>query len=138
MLHVTSEVKIYLSEIEFSYVRSAGPGGQNVNKVASKAVLRWNMGASNALNDEQKRRLARLFPSFVTKEGEVVITSQLTRDAPKNREDCLHKLCKMVKKAVFVPKRRIPTRPSLGSVKRRLDEKSRKSEKIKRRKINFE
>ena len=135
MLEITPEICIPLSEMEFSYVRSAGPGGQNVNKVASKAVLRWRMAESESLTPEQKAKLARLYPTLVTKDSEVVVTSQLTRDAPKNRDDCLRKLKQMVEKAIFVPKRRKATRPTKGSVFRRLENKAKKSEKIRQRRV---
>lgn len=138
MLEITPEIQIPLSEIEFSYVRSAGPGGQNVNKVASKAVLRWRMAESEALNPEQKAKLTRLYPTLVTKDSEVVVTSQITRDAPKNRDDCLRKLKQMVEKAIFVPKRRKATRPPKGSVFRRLENKAKKSEKIRQRRVTGE
>ncbi len=136
MLEITPTVNIPLSELEFSYVRSAGPGGQNVNKVASKAVMRWNMQASAALAPEQKERMQTLYPSQVTKDGVLILTSQLTRDAPKNRQDCMEKLKKMVAQALRVPKRRVPTKPTKGSVRRRLDDKSRHSEKLRQRRVD--
>lgn len=138
MLEITPEVKIPLAELEFSYVRSAGPGGQNVNKVASKAVMRWNMEASGSLTVAQKSRLQALYPSQITKEGVLILTSQLTRDAPRNRDDCLDKLKKMVTRSLRVPKRRIPTKPTKGSIQRRLDNKSRKSQKLRQRRISPE
>lgn len=138
MLEITPDVKIPLAELEFSFVRSAGPGGQNVNKVASKAVMRWDMEASGSLTAVQKNRLRALYPSQVTKEGVLVLSSQLTRDAPRNRDDCLEKLRKMVTRCLRVPKRRIPTKPTKGSIQRRLDTKARKSQKLRQRKISPE
>ena len=135
MLSINNDIQIPLDEFEWSFVRSSGPGGQNVNKVSSKAQLRWN--PSGRLSVEVLARLAAAHPSVMTKEGEIIIGSQRTRDALKNREDCLKKLRAMILTALKVPKRRIPTRPTKGSVERRLDEKSRNARKKRdRREIN--
>ncbi len=133
---ITPELNIPVSQLHFSFVRSSGPGGQNVNKVSSKAVLRWHATASGLLDADSLRRLAVSFPTHLTKEGELVITSQLTRDAIKNRADCLEKLRAMLLVAIKKPKRRIPTRPTRGSVQRRLNAKARHSQK-KRDRRNF-
>lgn len=139
MLSINPEIQIPLSELEFTFVRSSGPGGQNVNKVSSKAVLRWNPHKSSVLAPEVLQRLEKLFPSHVTKEGELLITSQRTRDAIQNRGDCLEKLRNMVLEAMKVPKPRIPTRRTQGSIRRRLESKERQSQKKKnRRKTNFD
>ena len=127
MFIINTDIQIPLDEFEWSFVRSSGPGGQNVNKVSSKAQLRWN--PSERLSAEVLARLVAAHPSAVTKEGEIITTSQRTRDALKNREDCLEKLRTMILTALKVPKRRLPTRPTKGSVKRRLDEKSRNAQK---------
>lgn len=123
---------IPLDSVTFTYVRSSGPGGQNVNKVASKAVLRWSL-AESALPDDERERFKKLYPSYVTESGEVVLTAQKYRDAPKNRENCLEKLRKMVENALKKPKKRIPTRPTGASIRRRLDDKAKASEKKARR-----
>jgi len=122
---------IPLDELDWSFVRSSGPGGQNVNKVSSKARLRWN--PSGRLPVEVLARLAAAHPSMMTKEGDIIITSQRTRDALKNREDCLEKLRTMILAALKVPKRRIPSRPTKGSIERRLDEKNRNAQKKRNR-----
>ena len=137
-LDISDTIKIPLSQLELSYVRSSGPGGQNVNKVSSKAVLRWNVAASGLLETDALRRLAVSFPAHLTKEGEVVITSQRSRDAVKNKADCFAKLKAMILKAVTKPKRRIPTRPTKGSVARRLNDKARQSQKKQNRKIRHD
>ena len=135
MLHleITPELKIPLSQLEFTFVRSSGPGGQNVNKVSSKAVLRWNMTASGLLDADSIARLAVSYPTHLTKDGELVVASQRTRDAIKNRADCLEKLKAMLLVAIKKPKRRIPTRPTRGSVQRRLNAKARLSQKKRER-----
>ena len=139
MLEINDDIKIPLSEIQFTYVRSSGPGGQNVNKVASKAVLRWNPGETNTMPESALLRFRKLFPRCWTGEGEIVISSQRTRDALKNKNDCLEKLRQMLQNAVKEPKRRIPTRPTQGSVKRRLENKARQAQKKQnRRRIGSE
>ena len=132
-LEITQELKIPLSQLQFTFVRSSGPGGQNVNKVSSKAVLRWDVTASELLDADSIARLAVSFPTYLTKDGELVISSQRTRDAIKNREDCLEKLKTMLLVAIKKPKRRIPTRPTKGSVQRRLNAKARHSQKKRER-----
>lgn len=127
-LEITPSVSIPMAEIEFSYVRSSGPGGQNVNKVSSKAVLRWNLPAS-PLPDEAKARFREFYPSYVSEKGDVILTGQRFRDAPKNRDDCLEKLREMILKSLEKPKKRIPTKPTRGSVRRRLAEKAKHSAK---------
>src|SRR4051812_5726 len=92
MLFITPTLQIPDEEFTWSFARSGGPGGQNVNKVASKASLRWDIAATNALPTDVKNRLAQQQKRFFTTEGELIITSQLTRDQDRNREDCLNKL----------------------------------------------
>lgn len=127
-LEITPVFSIPMTEFELSYVRSSGPGGQNVNKVSSKAVLRWNLAAS-PLPEKAKERFAALYPSYLTERGEVVLTGQRFRDAPKNRDDCLEKLRQMLRAALTKPKKRIPTKPTRGSIRRRLADKAKHAAK---------
>jgi len=129
-MHIPSE------RLEFTFVRSSGPGGQNVNKVSSKAQLRWNPGKSGLLSPEVLQRLEMLFPSYITKEGDLLITSQKTRDQLKNREDCLEKLQKMILEASKIPKPRKPTKPTKSSIRRRLENKEKNAQKKQGRKEN--
>lgn len=122
---------IPLAEIEFEFVRSSGPGGQNVNKVASKARLRWRPG--DRLTPEVWERFQRLYPSWTTEAGEIVVSSQKFRDAPKNKAECLAKLRAALEKAGRTPKKRIPTKPTFGSILRRLADKKRNSLRKKER-----
>ncbi|MBP5622335.1 MAG: aminoacyl-tRNA hydrolase [Thermoguttaceae bacterium] len=131
-LDVPGVTSIPLSEIEITYARSSGPGGQNVNKVSSKARLRWKL-TSGRLAPEVVERFKELYPSWVTESGDVVISSQISRDAPKNRIACLEKLRVAIAKAAIKPKKRIPTKPTRGSVLRRLDAKKRLSNKKRER-----
>lgn len=136
MFHVNPEFAIPFSELCFTFVRSSGPGGQNVNKVASKAVLRWQPG--NRLAPEVLARLAVAYPGLLSKNGTIIISSQRTRDAGKNRRDCLDKLRVVLLAVLETPKRRIPTRPTKGSVRRRLEDKAKRAQKKEsRKKIDY-
>jgi ribosome-associated protein len=127
MLEVTPAIRIPLDEFSWSFARSGGPGGQNVNKVASKAVLRWNLSVSPSVPDDVKARFRDKFPSRLTTEGELVLASELTRDQGRNREDCLAKLAAMLRAAAVRPKVRRPTKPTKGSQRRRVEAKRRQS-----------
>jgi ribosome-associated protein len=123
MLHVNDQLRIPLSELEWSYARSSGPGGQNVNKVNSKAVLRWNLALSPSVPEPLRARLAAKLE--LNAEGEIVVASDRFRDQPRNREDCLEKLRALLGSAAHVPKARRSTKPTRGSQKRKLESKLR-------------
>lgn len=125
--------QIPLSEIEFSFVRSSGPGGQNVNKVNSKAVLRWNLVASTSVPAFLKARIYSRLAPRLTKSGELILTSDRTRDQQRNREDCLEKLAKLLAAAAEAPRVRKKTKPSRSSVTRAKNSKRMHSEKKKLR-----
>jgi ribosome-associated protein len=127
MLEVNATIRIPLTEFAWSFARSGGPGGQNVNKVASKAVLRWNFAASPSVPDDVKARFRERFPSRLTIDGELVLSSELTRDQGRNREDCLEKLAAMLRSAAIRPKIRRPTKPSKASKRRRIEAKRHQS-----------
>jgi ribosome-associated protein len=127
-LIVNDRIQIPDEELSFTYARSGGPGGQNVNKVSSKAVLRWNLAASPSVPAEVKARLAALQRRRTTTEGELVLTGQRYRDQERNREDCLEKLREMILHAAAVPKARRATRPTKGSKTRRLAAKRQNAE----------
>jgi ribosome-associated protein len=114
-------------ELEWSFVRSGGPGGQNVNKVASKAVLRWDVQRSPSLPPEIKGRFAAQQAGRITTEGVLVLSSQRYRDQERNRQDCLEKLRDMIAQAAIRPKKRRPTRRTRGSQERRLEAKKRRA-----------
>jgi len=111
-------------ELEFSFARSSGPGGQNVNKVNSKVILRWHAVESGALRPEVLARLA----SQLTNDGDLVITSDRYRDQPRNREDCIEKLRALLLAAATPPRPRKKTRPTRSSAKRRLAGKKARSD----------
>ncbi len=124
MIHV----QIPFFEMEFSYARSRGPGGQNVNRTNSAVILRWNLWASQSLSDELKERLAQKLHGKLTTEGDLIIRSEVHRDQDQNRSDCIKKLHETLKKALFVPKRRVATKPTRSSQRKRLESKKKDSE----------
>lgn len=126
---INSRLKIPLREFRFSFARSSGPGGQNVNKVSSKATLRWPVLASRSLPDSVRQRFLAKYRRRVTAEGELVITSQRFRDAGRNVADCLEKLRNMLAESAVTPKTRKPTKPTRASVRRRLQTKQKRSRK---------
>ena len=128
MLEITPLLQIPEDEFTWSYARSGGPGGQNVNKVASKAVMRWDIAATTAIPEDVKIRLALQQKRFFTQDGSVIITSQRYRDQERNRADCLEKLRTIILQALAVPKVRKKTRPSRGAKRRRLQEKKQRSD----------
>jgi ribosome-associated protein len=128
-LRITPFFEIPLAELELSYARSSGPGGQNVNKVNSKAVLRWNLRASNSVPLILKGRLLSRLKTQLTVDGELVIASDRFRDQPKNREDCNEKLIKLLSSVAIEPKKRKETKPSRSSQRRVKEEKARNSRK---------
>lgn len=133
MLEINANIRIPDTEMEWSYVRSSGPGGQNVNKVASKAVLRWHVAATTALPDDVKARLLAQQRGRITTEGDLLLTSQRYRDQERNREDCLQKLAEIVTAATRVPKVRKKKKPTRASKERRLAAKKHRSEVKKQR-----
>jgi ribosome-associated protein len=116
-------------ELIFSFARSGGPGGQNVNKVSSKAVLHWNIAANATIPVELKKRMEMRLANRITTDGFLVIQSQKYRDQPKNIDDCREKLGAFVRAAMHVPKARKPTKPSKGANARRLSAKKRQSKR---------
>ena len=127
MLIVNSQLQIPLAEFEITFARSGGPGGQNVNKVNSKAVLRWGARSSPSLPDTVRQRFLQKYAARLTNEGDLLVVSQRYRDAPRNVQDCMEKLRAMLAAVASAPKRRRATRPTWGSVERRLKAKRQKS-----------
>jgi ribosome-associated protein len=123
LLRVTPQITIPGRELDFSFVRSSGPGGQNVNKVASKAVLRWNVLQSGAISDEVRARLLARERRRINERGELILTSQRYRDQPKNIDDCLAKMRAIVTVAARRPRARKKTKPTKASREARLSQK---------------
>jgi ribosome-associated protein len=132
-LRINSRITIPASELRFSFVRSSGPGGQNVNKVNSKAQLRWSIVRSEAIPEELRPRLSARLASRITEKGEIVISSQRYRDQAKNIGDCLTRLREMLATAAAVPKRRKKTKPPRSASESRLRDKRAKGEKKRNR-----
>ena len=128
-LEVTPTIAIPDGEWEWSYARAGGPGGQNVNKVASKAQLRWAMAASPSVPPAVKARLTAAHPAHVTTDGDFLVVSQRFRDQERNRDDCLAKLAAMLRRAAAPPTVRRPTKPSKASNRRRLADKKHTAER---------
>lgn len=129
MLEIAPHLRIPPSEFEFTFTRSSGPGGQNVNKVNSKAVLRWNPTTSPSLPPAVRDRFLSHYRSRLTNDGELIISSERYRDQPKNIDDCLEKLRAMLFTVARPPKTRKKTKPTRASKQRRLDSKRRDGEK---------
>lgn len=128
-LVVNNKIKIPTDELHFTFARSSGPGGQHVNKTATKAVLRWPLKESPHLPEGVRNRFVRRYANRITSEGELLLNSQRYRDQARNVEDCLEKLRAMLAGVAYPPKKRKPTRPSKASKERRLKEKKRRSQR---------
>ena len=128
MLAISPRVNIPDDELRLTFSRSSGPGGQNVNKVASKATLHWAVQTSPSLPDDVRQRFLEAYTSRITKAGEIVIHSEEYRDQPKNIQACYDKLREMITAVLKPPKKRRATRPTKGSKVRRLNDKKSRSQ----------
>jgi ribosome-associated protein len=127
MIKVTDNITISENEIEEEFVRSSGPGGQNVNKVSTAVQLRFKVLGSPSLPDEVKNRLIKAAGNKMTSEGVLVIIARRYRTQEKNRQDALNRLIELIIKASVPPKRRKKTSPSTASKFERLESKKRRS-----------
>jgi ribosome-associated protein len=132
-LVVTPRVIIPDGELAFAFSRSGGPGGQNVNKVASKVELRWNPTTSAALSDDERAWLTQRLRSRLTSDGTLIVTSTATRDQLKNRDDATSKLTLIVRAALDRPKPRRATKPSRAAKRRRVADKRHRAERKRNR-----
>lgn len=118
MLYVTEKISVPLRELNFTYARSSGPGGQHVNKVNTKATLRWDVTGTEALPPAVKARFLEKYGRRLVGDGDLIITSQRFRDRGRNVADCLNKLRLMLLNVSTAPKKRRATKPTAGSRRR--------------------
>ncbi len=137
-LEITTRIIIPASELTWSAVRASGPGGQNVNKVASKVELRFDAAHSRVLSDDTRSRLIQLAGSRASLEGVIVVVVQDTRDQRRNLELARERLSDLIRQALVRPKRRRPTKPSRAAQARRLDAKKRQGDKKRARQPGYD
>lgn len=137
-LPVTNRLTLPAYELGVSYARSGGPGGQNVNKVASKAILRFSVRESRALSDAQRHLILQRLASRLTSEGELVLHASRHREQSRNLQDARERLAELLNGALAPPQKRHKTRPTRGSVKRRLDSKRRRGDLKRERRKDHE
>ena len=123
MIRVTPDIVIHEKELTFEFVRSSGPGGQNVNKVATTVQLRFDVGASEGIPVAVKRRLKSLAGKRMTEDGVLIIKAGRFRKQDQNRQDAIERLVRLIKAAAVKPKKRIKTRPTKAAKERKLANK---------------
>ncbi len=135
MIEITPSVSIDENEIQLEFIRSSGPGGQNVNKVSSAVQLRFDVDASQTLPEPVKQRLHHIAHNRITKEGVLVIEAKRYRTQEQNRDDAIARLVQLVYRATEKPKPRKKTKPSAASQQKRIEEKKRRGEVKRARRI---
>jgi len=136
MLRINKNIAIKESELTFNFIRSSGPGGQNVNKVATAVQLRFNISSTESLTEDIKTRLKSIAGRKVTKDGVLIIEAKQFRTQEVNRQDAISRLIELIDKASRKKKRRIKTNPTAGSKLRRIEAKKKLGEKKKMRKYS--
>jgi ribosome-associated protein len=140
MIRVTAHISIDEREIEESFVRSSGPGGQNVNKLSTAVQLRFDVRHSPSLPNDVRARLERLAGSRLTRDGVLVIIAQSHRTQGRNRDDALDRLLELIRRAAVAPIKRRPTRPTRASRERRIEGKKRhaRTKRLRQSRPSFE
>lgn len=129
MIIITPAIQIDENELQFQFKLASGPGGQNINKVATAAELRFDAAHSSALPDEVRARLLTLAGNRVNKDGELLITARRFRSQERNRQDAIDRLVTLIQQAAEIPKPRLKRKPSRAAKQRRVAEKRRVGEK---------
>ena len=135
MIHITPTICLHEDELRFQFKLASGPGGQNVNKVATAAELRFDVARSPSLPEPVRARLRALAGSRVNQDGELLITARRFRSQERNRQDAIDRLIALIRKAAEPPKPRLKTRPSRAAKERRMEEKRRVGEKKRTRRL---
>lgn len=133
-LQINASLSIPMSEIDFRFATSGGPGGQHVNRSNTQAELLFDVANSPSLDDDQRRKIYRQLGNRITKEGVLQVVSQSTRSQKQNRDDAIHRFANLLREALKTRRRRRRTRPTRASKERRLKEKKRRSDIKQKRK----
>ncbi len=133
MIKIKNKISLDEKEVKFEFIRSSGPGGQNVNKVSTAVQLRFNIIKSKSINNDIKSLLVQKLKNKMNNEGEVIITARRFRTQEKNRVDAIDRLIKLLSTALEKKKKRIPTKATKSSQEERLKRKKKRSEIKKRR-----
>jgi ribosome-associated protein len=135
VIRITPRIALGANEVEFRFVRASGPGGQNVNKVATAAELRFDLSGTRSLPDTVKERLWKLAGNRISRDGVLCITAQRYRTQERNRADALARLTALIGRAAQPEKKRVPTKPTQASRRRRLETKRQLSSKKQLRRV---
>jgi ribosome-associated protein len=140
MIRVTGKIEIDEREIEESFVRASGPGGQNVNKLSTAVQLRFDVRHSRSLAADVAERLERLAGARLTRDGVLILTAQRHRTQARNRQDALDRLLGLIRRAAAAPVKRRPTRPTAASRERRIEGKKHRADikKLRRARPSFD
>ena len=136
MIRINKDIGINESELIFNFIRSSGPGGQNVNKVSTAVQLRFDITSTNSIDSDAKKRLISLAGRKVTKDGILIIEAKRYRTQEKNRQDAIARFIDLVQKALTKRKKRIKSAPTAGSKLRRIETKKKLGEKKRLRKYS--